>query len=47
MSDEIDTKANLAIYRIIAETGTVPTSAEVAKNRSMSVKKMFLAHLDV
>jgi alkylmercury lyase-like protein len=31
MSDEIDTKVKLAIYRITAETGTVPSSGEVAK----------------
>jgi hypothetical protein len=32
MSDEIDTKVKLAIYRITAETGTVPTSAKVARS---------------
>lgn len=32
MSDEIDTEVKLAIYRITAETGAVPTSAEVAQS---------------
>ena len=32
VNDEIDTKVKLAIYRITAETGTVPTLAEVAQS---------------
>lgn len=32
MNDEIDTKVKLALYRLTAETGTVPTSAEVAQS---------------
>jgi Alkylmercury lyase len=30
MSDELDTRVKLAIYGAIAETGAVPTSAEIA-----------------
>ena len=30
-SDELDTKVKLAIYRITADTGVVPTSGEVAR----------------
>jgi hypothetical protein len=31
MSDQIDTEVKLAIYRVTADTGVVPTSAEVAR----------------
>ena|ERR1700704_51030 len=36
MSDEIDTKVKLTIYRITADTGTVPTSDEVAKTTGLT-----------
>ena len=31
MSDELDTKVKLAIYQMTAETGAVPTSAEISR----------------
>lgn len=31
MSDELDTKVKLSIYRTIADTGAAPTSSEVAR----------------
>jgi hypothetical protein len=31
MSDQLDTEVKLAIYRITADTGVVPTSSEVAR----------------
>ena len=31
MSDQLDTEVKLAIYRVIADTGVVPSSSEVAR----------------
>ena len=36
MSEEIDTTVKLAIYRMIADTGATPTSAEVAQATGMA-----------
>jgi hypothetical protein len=36
MSDELDTKVKLALYRVIAESSVVPTAAEVAQAVDLS-----------
>lgn len=40
MSDELDTKVKLEIYRIIAESGSAPTSAEVAEATDLAEEEV-------
>jgi hypothetical protein len=43
MNEEVDTKVKLALYRIIAETGAVPNSAEVAQATELPERDVLAA----
>ena len=43
MSEAIDLKVKLAIYRITAETGSIPTSAEVAQSINLDEENVLAA----
>jgi len=43
VNDETDTKVKLAIYRITAETGSIPTSAEVAQSINLDEENVLAA----
>lgn len=40
MSEQLDTKVKLAIYRIIAETGSAPNSADVAQTTALAEEEV-------
>jgi hypothetical protein len=38
MSDELDTRVKLALYRVVADTGSVPNSAALAQSMGLAKK---------